>query len=500
MPSPLPEQWIAALAAWQRAMERDRLSPRTIETRRYALRAFAKAYPSPYEVSAEQVTEWITAPDSWAPIPPKLMRSALHRFYSWAVVNGLVATNPAPTRGRTHAPLSPQWDGALADYRASAVDAGHAATTISRRCRHLDLFATTGGHPDPWTVAPEHLAAWIRAQDWTASTSMSARTALRDFYAWAESAGRVASNPAIYLSTISSTTDPRPIGSRGPVAQHVPDAWAGPVRLFGRHLLARGHSRSTVQLRDAHLRRVARDLAPLGPWVITFDDLMDWLSGLDANGSTRRSMRSSVTTFYAWAVEAGHIDADPARRLPTIRASEPNPRPVSESAIRAAMLAADPRERLMLRLAAELGMRRAEIAQASTADLIERDGGWSLLVHGKGAKDRVMPLPSALAATIRAMPDGYLFPSGSSPTGHLTAASIGSLIGRLLPPGTSAHALRHRFATRAYELDRDVFTVQRLLGHARPETTQRYVATGDETLRSTVDRLASWTESQRVSA
>ena len=36
--------------------------------------------------------------------------------------------------------------------------------------------------------------------------------------------------------------------------------------------------------------------------------------------------------------------------------------------------------------------------------------------------------------------------------------------------------------------------VQRLLGHARPETTQRYVASPEASLRSMVDRLSAWTD------
>lgn len=500
MPTPLPETWTTTLAAWQRAMERDHLSPRTIEQRRYGLRPFALAHPHPFTVTPGDAAAWLADPDRWSPVDPKLMRSTLHRFYAWAAVNGLIATNPAPTRGRTHAPLSPAWDGAITDYRTAERESGHAESTVVRRCRHLDLFATTSGTADPWTVTAADLAAWVRSQDWTATTAASARTALRTFYEWATNVGRTASNPAAYLCAMAVTRDPRPVGTRGPAAHAIPDPWAGPLRLFGRHLLARGQSRNTAKLRDAHLRRLARDLAPLDPWAVTFDDLMDWISRIPANGSTRRSIRSSLVTFYAWAIEAGHIDTDPARRLPSIRATAPNPHPVSENAIRAAMLVADSRERLMLRLGAELGMRRAEVAQARTSDLIERDGGWSLLVHGKGARDRVLPLPEALATTMRAMPPGYLFPSGSSSTGHLTAASVGKLIGDLLPEGVSAHALRHRFATRAYELDHDVFAVQRLLGHARPETTQGYVATGDAQLRSTVDRLAAWTDAQRISA
>lgn len=53
------------------------------------------------------------------------------------------------------------------------------------------------------------------------------------------------------------------------------------------------------------------------------------------------------------------------------------------------------------------------------------------------------------------------------------------------------HQLRHRFATRAYSVDRDVFTVQELLGHASPATTRRYVLVPRSALRATVKAVAS---------
>lgn len=499
-PLPLPEPWTAALAAWSRTLAREGIAPRTVETRRHALRPFALAHPDPWTVTAADVSAWLDARARWAAIDPKRMRSALHRFYLWGVSEGFISVNPAPVRGRTHVPLSPAWDTALADFRDAERDAGRAASTLARRVRHLDLFATTAGHPDPWAVAPADMAAWVRAQDWAASTATAARSALRAFYAWGADAGRIATNPAAYLTTAAPTLDPRPIGTRGPVAHPTPAAWTGPLRLFGRHMLARGRSPRTVQLRDLHLRRIARDLDPLTPWDVTLDDLLDWFAARPMSAASRRTLQSSVRAFYAWAVESGHLDHDPARTLPAIRQSPPSPHPVAEVSVRAAIAAADPRERLMIRMGAELGMRRAEIAQARTSDLFDRGGHWSLLVHGKGSRDRVLPLPDGLAATIRAMPAGYLFPSDASPTGHLSPATVGKLLGRLLPDGVSAHALRHRFATRAYALDRDIFAVQRLLGHASPETTQRYVASADDDLRSTVDRLAMWTESQPRSA
>jgi len=49
------------------------------------------------------------------------------------------------------------------------------------------------------------------------------------------------------------------------------------------------------------------------------------------------------------------------------------------------------------------------------------------------------------------------------------------------------HALRHAFATRTYNVNRDVFAVQQLLGHSSAATTQRYVQVSDDSLRALVE-------------
>lgn len=142
----------------------------------------------------------------------------------------------------------------------------------------------------------------------------------------------------------------------------------------------------------------------------------------------------------------------------------------------------------MLRLAAEVGMRRAEVAVGHSRDIFEDLGGHSLTAHGKGGKARDLPLPPGLAAQLMALPAGYFFPG--SDAGHLSPRWVGKLVTLLLPDDLTMHTLRHRFATRAYAVDKDVFVVQELLGHASPATTRRYVQVPREGLRRTVLAVA----------
>ena len=53
------------------------------------------------------------------------------------------------------------------------------------------------------------------------------------------------------------------------------------------------------------------------------------------------------------------------------------------------------------------------------------------------------------------------------------------------------HGLRHRFATMAYQTDRDVFTLQAMLGHASPETTRRYVQVPSDAMRRMVENVSA---------
>lgn len=255
------------------------------------------------------------------------------------------------------------------------------------------------------------------------------------------------------------------------------DAWADALRAAGRPA-------TTVNLRLYHLRRLAAWAGDRGPWSLTLDDLHSWLAAHDWQAETRRSYRASLRGFWGWGVLTGRTSVDVARLLAPVTPAQPRPRPAPVDDVVTALREADRRVLLMLRLAVELGMRRGEVSRVHSDDLLRDLLGWSLRVHGKGARDRIVSLPDALARELRRLPAGWAFPGNDH--GHLSARWVGTLVGRMLPVGVTMHQLRHRFATDVHRSTGDVLLVQRLLGHASPATTQRYIAPDDEAARAAV--------------
>lgn len=256
--------------------------------------------------------------------------------------------------------------------------------------------------------------------------------------------------------------------------------WTSATTQWMAWLTAGGAPRTTLELRAYQLTRIGREI-PIHPWDVTDRDLAAWLADHDWSLETRRSYRAALRSFYGWAHASGLISVDPARLLRKVPAAQARPRPASERSISEALGRADDRQALALILGAHHGLRRGEIAVIHTDDLVEdSDGGWSLIVHGKGRKDRLVPLLDGTAQAIRAAPAGWLFPNGRG--SHLTPAHVGVIIRRCFDGGTP-HQLRHRFASRAYQSTRDIRAVQELLGHASVATTQRYTAVADGALR-----------------
>lgn len=279
----------------------------------------------------------------------------------------------------------------------------------------------------------------------------------------------------------------RPVGVRLPV----PEGWARAIADFLLDREAAGRPASSRRSYREALEHLARR-TPLGPWEQTRTSLREYIAGhSEWSVETRRARRSTLVAFYDWAELEELVARNPARQLPKVKATTPRPRPTPEDTYQVALRAAAPRERLMLRLSHELGMRRDEVARVHTQDVWEDfGGGYVLNVHGKGSKIREQPLTDALARELLAFPHGYIFPGRRQ--GHLSAEYVGKRIAALLPGLYTMHGLRHSYATRLYKESGDILTVQEALGHSNPNTTARYIASDNRSrLRALQEGMAA---------
>ena len=273
-------------------------------------------------------------------------------------------------------------------------------------------------------------------------------------------------------------------------AKSVPLQWQTLIATFLQHLRAIGRPDTTITTRRQQLERLARAINT-SPESVCFNDLIEYHAAQTWALETRRGHRNAAVQFFSWAHATGQLPTNPAADMPIVPSSVPAPRPAPDRAVAAALASPSPRVRLMLRLACELGLRRAEVAQVRTTDIEDGIGGALLRVHGKGGKVRVIPIADDLALVVEAgarghtpgaPATGWLFPGDDN--GHLSPRWVGTLCADALPGGWTMHTLRHRFATRAYRGSRNLRAVQTLLGHTSVATTQRYTAVDEDEVRA----------------
>jgi len=148
------------------------------------------------------------------------------------------------------------------------------------------------------------------------------------------------------------------------------------------------------------------------------------------------------------------------------------------------------RDRLMFDLQDATGMRCAEVADLKKYDLF-LDGAHRsqpyLVAHGKGGKDRVIPLTLEMATRLRD------FTKDKSSEESVFGLKVRSVVDkfyrwkRKASVSISAHDLRRRFATDLDSLGVNITTTQQLLGHEDVSTTQRYVAVPSEAARQAIE-------------
>lgn len=259
-----------------------------------------------------------------------------------------------------------------------------------------------------------------------------------------------------------------------------PVPWRESINGWTDTLKAAGLSAQTIKSRRYKMVHLAALLMPSGPEDVTTEQIVQAFARQQWKPETRKAYRNTISSFFRWLHKSCRRSDDPSLDVPRVKKPHAHPRPCPDKYITAAMEKATAAEKLMIRFGAECGLRRGEIARVHSGDVVADSAGHSLIVRGKGDKQRIVPLPDDLAAIVMDA-NGYLFPGRFG--GHVEESYIGDHISHLLPDGYAAHTLRHRFATTAYAATHDLFVVAELLGHESVETTEHYVAMPDGRLR-----------------
>jgi integrase/recombinase XerD len=191
---------------------------------------------------------------------------------------------------------------------------------------------------------------------------------------------------------------------------------------------------------------------------------------------TLRTYIRSVALFLRWAdVAKGRYKPPkaPRRLLETLTPQE------VDAMERAAL---DERDRLIVRVLADTGVRVSELLGLRAADLRENahDRRYSLRVIGKGDKEREVPVPRPLFVRLKAYAE-----NGGPRTGYVFSgkrARAGGDVDRLTPSGAAQlvrnlatrakikrrvypHLFRHTYATRMLSAGMNPVVLQKILGH-----------------------------------
>jgi integrase/recombinase XerD len=231
--------------------------------------------------------------------------------------------------------------------------------------------------------------------------------------------------------------------------------------------------------------------------------LRKYLAGLNESPASIARKTSALRQFYKFLATEKIISENPADGLELPKRQKKLPKFLTPEEMDLLISnAGDTRNSTRLRAMLELiyasGLRVSELCELPMTAIL----GDKLLIHGKGAKERIVPMHSgaqdALAKWLelreakdekrgmkksssapRFSSRDYVFPS-SGKTGHITRDGLFKILKKcavlsgISPLRVSPHVLRHSFASHLLANGASLRAIQIMLGHEDISTTQIY--------------------------
>jgi len=299
--------------------------------------------------------------------------------------------------------------------------------------------------------------------------------------------------------------------------------WDEVIARMAGEIKVRHYSRRTLQTYVQWSRQFQRFLRDKNPNDLSPVDVKEYLTWLavkcNVAASTQNQAFNSLLFLYRHAL---HKDFGRHTDIPRAKKSLYIPVVLSRAEIDAILQQLTYPFNLVVNLLFGCGLRLFECLQLRVRDF-NFDAG-ILTVHGKGKKDRTVPIPESILAELKSqmkvvaelhekdLASGYdgvflddavekkypgspkefinqwLLPQQSltvvEETGerrryhlhesHLQEALYFAVRKAKIPKRVTAHTFRHSFATHLLQANYDIRTVQKLLGHASLKTTMVY--------------------------
>ena len=238
----------------------------------------------------------------------------------------------------------------------------------------------------------------------------------------------------------------------------------------------------------------------------TLRDVVDFRNHLhrdqrQAVASINRAL-VSIRRFFDWLVRQGNLEMNPAKQVKELRRQPLAPKGLERADVRRLLreieLRQDVRSGAIFSLMLYSGCRVSDLVNLELPDLMigERNGS-VVFRHGKGNKQRTVPLPllarRALQVYLETRPSTGCLGVFIGERGPITDCGVRSLcrkysalVGVRLHPHVFRHTMAKQFLA---DNANDLVSLAQILGHENLQTTSRYSQKSGEQLAEEVERL-----------